>query len=130
MPMDDNEKKELVKKIMEQRRAMWSGEAVSDHKPRKTSQTSRQNDPTASIPNTIKASNEIPVNITDEDVFGDIKDISDKGKPKPSKESKLEKDGEYSFKIIFSAVSILIIALLTGIVLGYILTILDFSSKL
>jgi len=39
MPMDENEKKELVKKIMEQRKALWKGEVKKGRNSEKNFQT-------------------------------------------------------------------------------------------
>lgn len=132
MPMDENEKKELVKKIMEQRKAMWKGEVVADRKSRQSISSNREKPSFSVAPNAvIPTVSEIPVEITDDD-FSDFNksDTALKHRTRLSIKEELRKGGELGFRITFTVISILVSALLLGIIGGYLLTALDISKKL
>jgi hypothetical protein len=132
MPMDDSEKKELVKKIMEQRKAMWKGEVVTDQKSKQSVPPSQQNItdvvPTASMP-----VSDIPVIISKDD-YTDFDNTDNaeltEHKPKFSMKAEFYKGKELGLRVIFTVISILVAALLLGIVIGYLITTLDFSKTL
>ncbi len=132
MPMDENEKKELVKKIMEQRKALWKGEVKKGRNSEKTSrqihpekveEATTEVDPTAAIP-----VHDIPVEVTQkDDTHADHSDNkSAMDKDKFSLMTELRKMGELGFRVIFTVICILISALLLGVLIGYGITAVDF----
>jgi hypothetical protein len=122
MPMDDNEKKELVKKILEQRKALWKGEDTNREKESKESLPIIKNEFEPKEDKEDTTMREIPVDIT-----SDEPDNSNQGKRKTkfSVREELKKTGDLGFKVIFAVIGMLLVALLFGIAIGFIIT-LDF----
>ncbi|HGJ66888.1 TPA: hypothetical protein ENS27_16130 [bacterium] len=120
--MDDNEKKELVKKILEQRKALWKGEDTNREKKSKESSPIIKNEFETKEDKEDTTMREIPVDIT-----SDEPDNSNQGKRKTkfSLKEELRKTGDLGFKVIFAVIGMLIVALLFGIAIGFIIT-LDF----
>ena len=125
MPMDENEKKELVKKIMEQRKAMWRGESISDQP-----QTQPQTKPEES---TAK-------NVTDQTLSPESNDALDDSIPVdfeiPEKRGVWEKiteefrkSGELGWKVFLIMMS-LIGAIMFGVLIGYLMSTTGLMSKL
>lgn len=123
MPMDENEKKELVKKILEQRKALWQGEDTNkEKKAKETSPTIIKNEPELKEDKEDIAMREIPVDISSNEHDNPIQR---KRKTKFSVKEELKKTGDLGFKVIFAVIAMLIVALLFGIAIGFIIT-LDF----
>jgi len=123
MPMDENQKKELVKKIMEQRKAMWKGESISDH-PQTQPQTKSEgstakNVKTLSPESTDTIDNSIPVDFEIPDKKGLWEKITEE----------FRKSGELGWKV-FLIMMALIGAIMFGVLIGYLMSTTGLMSKL
>jgi len=124
-------KKELVKKIMEQRKALWKGKDKTDRNSETSGQFRQERveeattkvNPTAAIP-----VHDIPIEIAQKDDthadYNDNKSTMDK--EKLSLRTELRKMGELGARVIFTVICILISALLLGVLIGYGITALNF----
>ena len=125
MPMDENEKKELVKKIMEQRKAMWKGESTSDRPQRqprikpKESTTINVIRKTPSPESTNVIDNTIPVDFEIPDKKGAWRRITEE----------LKKSSELGWKAFLIMVA-LIGAIMLGVLIGYLMSTTGLMSKL
>jgi hypothetical protein len=123
MPMDENEKKELVKKIMEQRKAMWVGKSISDQsqtQPQtKSERPTTKNVKTLSPESTDTIDNSIPVDFE----IPDRKGLWEKIK------EEFRKSGELGWKV-FLIMVVLIGAIMFGVIIGYLMSTTGLMSKL
>jgi hypothetical protein len=123
MPMDENEKKELVKKIMDQRRAIWKSEPMSE-RPKKHSQ-SGQEESTHNIADS---------NTSEQTISANPVDVSAANNQftefiLPTKKSvwrslfgELKKSNDLGWKTIFFVIIVLVGAITIGILFGYLIS--------
>jgi len=125
MPMDENTKNELVKKIQEQREALMKGKSLS-------------NQPKKQIQSNSESEQQKPTNVVDtmklSDLIADDQMPDDQGSEEKAKRSlwsllKSENSG-ISWTKATLIVSALIGALLFGIFLGYLATVLEAMKKI
>ena len=119
MPMDENEKKELVKKIMEQRKAMWKGEAMSERprrhtQPKPEESTIRHQVSTSSSQSPIS---DLKSQISRSGVWGRLA-------------GELRKSGELSWKTIFFVIIVIVGAIMLGVLIGYLTSTMELMRKL
>jgi hypothetical protein len=132
MPMDENTKNELIKKIQEQRRALWKGEPLSNQPRRQT-----QSDPETTTPSVDPDISKQSEHINDVDVLKLSDLIPDSQNSADEIETKRglwgwlrSEDSGLSWKKAIFIVSALIGAILLGIFLGYFATILEAMKKI
>jgi len=135
MPMDENEKKELVKKIMEQRKAIWKGESLSDRPLRQPlsfrrvteEQKLRNEQPTTA---SIKRQNipADPANFLDNSISTELAIPDKKGLWKRLTEE-LRKSSELGWKA-FLIIIALIGVIMFGILIGYLMSTTGLMNKL
>ena len=123
--MDENQKKELVKKIMEQRKAMWKGESISDQ-PQTQPQTKSEGSTAKNVTNQILSpestdtiDNSIPVDF----------EIPDKKRLWEKITDEFRKSGELGWKV-FLIMMALIGAIMFGVIIGYLMSTTGLMSKL
>lgn len=135
MPMDENEKKELVKKIMEQRRAMWGEKSISDQP-----QTQPQTKPEKSTAKNVTDKTISPESNSVLPLRGGTRDALDDSIPVdfeiPEKKGLWEKikeefrkSGELGWKV-FLIMMALIGAIMFGVLIGYLMSTTGLMSKL
>jgi|WetSurMetagenome_2_1015567.scaffolds.fasta_scaffold135544_2 hypothetical protein len=125
MPMDEDEKKELVKKIMEQRKAMWGGKPISDQP-----QTQPSIKPEES---TTKSVREEPILLKSNDTLDDAIpvdfEIPEKKRLWGKITDEFGKSGELGWKVFLIMVA-LVGAIMIGVLIGYLMSTTGLMSKL
>ncbi|MEK7398899.1 MAG: hypothetical protein AAB116_18350 [Candidatus Poribacteria bacterium] len=124
MPMDENTKNELVKRIQEQRRAMWKGEPLSNQ-PRKQTQPNPEeipSNPDVNVPAQPKPEDNVDTLKLSDLIPDDQKSTQETGPKKGLKDWLKLSDSDLSWKKAIIIVSLLVGAIIIGISLGYIVT--------
>lgn len=120
--MDENTKNELIKKIEEQRKALWKGEPLSNQPRKQTPSNPETNNPSPEVNDSTQPENKVDT-LKLSDLIPDNQNSTEETESKRGLKSWLKlSDSDLSWKKAIIIVSFLIGAIIIGISLGYIIT--------
>ena len=130
MPMDENEKKELVKKIMDQRRAIWKGEPMSERQKKHSQSGQEESTHHIADSNTsqqIVSANPVDVSTVNNQFTEFILPV--KKSVRRNLSSELKKSNDLGWKTIFFVIIALVGAITIGVLFGYLMSTTGLMKK-